>query len=691
MNEIPESPGQVPGGWLLGFTAADPLSPAGDGRPWGDGTAMAARAYAGAPPWDTGNAVTPMVGGFATMSAIRDAFENAIDEAGALAGKGKPPGQRGHVYIADWQFNALRDTSAANPWGNSPWQPGMTAGKDQTALGLVVRMMSAGIVVRLLLWMPTTIQRKTVTNLADEHWAIAAAVQDHNATLQRLWQLSQPIGVATLDLRVAASPLAVLHQKAIVVRVGAVNVAFCGGVDLAFTRRDFGLGPGMPIGSGDWQSGDTIPQPGDGWPRQSPPPYGGYPAYPYPGSALLDGGPGPENLPANVYGSGNQHWHDHHLQLQGPIVATLEQQFAERWIRDCNGRACVFDRDAAIGDRDQVKLTSAAAISDGKVEPLPPADPVAPAGTATVQMWRTIPLRSGISVGPFVRGEFTVMAGLANAVSQATELITIWDQCFWSEPLARLLATRLMANSGLRLLIVLPPYGNDADLAGMELTLRKNALQDLWRGLDSHGRSRVAVRDMWAQAPNIGVYVHAKSQTYDGQLLVCGSANLNRRSTECDAELDCAVLHPPTVQAHLANLYSCMTGQTWSDFNAGWLIRYWAGLTTGGARALIKDPFFAETIGNPTTPNGVPMPYSPARPVSSEPTSIGPPVESGTCQLPDCAGDPKAPGRLDEVTFLLERCYQGTHWPWRQPATSPPAEGLEPGQETAAKIPRPTR
>src|ERR1019366_3524362 len=91
----------------------------------------------------------------------------------------------------------------------------------------------------------------------------------------------------------------------------------------------------------------------------------------------------------------------------------------------CSCRACVFDRDAAIGDRDQVKLTSAAAISDGKVEPLPPADPVAPAGTATVQMWRTIPLRSGISVGPFVRGEFTVMAGLANAVSQATELITI--------------------------------------------------------------------------------------------------------------------------------------------------------------------------------------------------------------------------------------------------------------------------
>ncbi len=384
---------------------------------------------------------------------------------------------------------------------------------------------------------------------------------------------------------------------------------------------------------------------------------------------MLAAGPGPEVLPANVYGRDNQHWHDHHLQLEGPIVATLEQQFAERWIRDGTGGARVFDRDSAPGSTGQVQLTSADAISRGRAEPLPPAAAVAPAGTATVQMWRTIPLCPGISTGPFARGEFTVLAGLANAVSQAAELITIWDQCFWSEPLARLLATRLMANPGLRLLIVIPPYGNDAGLAEMELTLRRNALQDLWRGLDSNGRSRVAVRDMWAHAPDVGVYVHAKSQTYDDQLLVCGSANLNRRSTECDAELDCAVLHAPTVRAHLADLYSCMTGQAWPDFNPGWLARYWAAMTTGADRALIKDPFFAETIGSPTTPNGVPMPYHPAQPTSAEPTSIGPPVESGTCPFLDCEGDPQAPGQLDEIAFLLERCHQGPNWPWRQAAT----------------------
>lgn len=631
---------------------------------------MAARAYAGRSPWDTGNQVTPMVGGFAAMNAIRDTFTAALADAGQQAQRGVPPGQRGHVYIADWQFNALRDTSVTNPWGGRPWDPAVTVSHDDTALGLVVRLMSAGIGVRLLLWMPTTVQREELTSLADEHWSVAAAVQDHNAVLQARWGLTEPIGVAALDLRIAAPFAAALHQKEIVVRVGGVNAAFCGGVDLAYTRRDFGRSPSAFIGTGDWQSGGTAPLPADGWPRQDPPPEGGYPVYPYPGSPLLDDGRFPEDLPANVYGSGFRHWHDHYLQLRGPVVTTLEQQFAERWIMDSNGRVYVFDRNAwQIGRYDQVQLTSPDAIDHGRVIRLPAAAPASPAGNATVQMWRTIPLRPDITVKPFVRGEFTVMAGLANAVSQATQLITIWDQYFWSEPLARLLAARLRANDGLRLLIVLPPYGTTQP--GMELMLRKNALQDLWNGLDSHGRSRVAVRDMWAAVPNIGVYVHAKAQTYDDQLLVCGSANMNRRSTQCDAELDCAVLDQPAVRTHLASLYACLTGQAWTDFAAGWLTRYWTGLATGASRSLVKDPFFAATVDHPKTPNGVDLPYSSDLPVSLfEPTSIGPPVESATCQFDSCTGDPKAPGRLDEVTFLLERCHEGSQWPWRQPARS---------------------
>ncbi len=232
-----------PAAWLLDFTSADPAAPDGDGRPWGDGTAMARRAYAGQPPWDTGSEVIPMVGGYATLNAICAAFEAAIADAERQAGNGVPPGQRGHVYIIDWQFNALRDMSAGSDWANDPWNPGTRVARDQTALGFVIRMMSAGILVKLLLWMPTTLQRVPLKSLGDEHWSVAAAVQDHNAALERLWSLSQPVGVVSLDLRTAAPLAASLHQKAIVIRVGEVHTAFCGGVDLAYTRRDYGQGP----------------------------------------------------------------------------------------------------------------------------------------------------------------------------------------------------------------------------------------------------------------------------------------------------------------------------------------------------------------------------------------------------------------------------------------------------------------
>lgn len=662
--------------WLVPFTSSDPHATDGDGRPWGDGTAMAARAYAGRPPWDEGCAVTPMVGGFATMNAIRDTFEAAIADAFAQRDRGVPAGKRGHVYIADWQFNALRDLSTTNPWGGYPWDPRTTVLRDQTALGFVVRMMSAGIVVRLLLWMPTTAQRESLKNLADEHWSVAAAVQDHNNRL--VPPTDPPLGAVALDLRTAAPLAAALHQKAIVVRVGAVNRAFCGGVDLAFTRRDFGLGQGMAIATGDWQSGDTSPLPRDGWPKQSPPPAGGYPHYPY-----IDDGRFPEDLPANVYGKGFRYWHDHHLMLQGPVVATLEAQFAERWMLDTDGRVYLFDRKSTIGRDNQVQITNATLFASGRVKPLPVPAPVLPAGPATVQMWRTIPLRPGPVRGPLLRGEFTLMAGVANAVARATTLITIWDQYFWSEPLARLLAARLRAAPALRVLIVLPPFGTTE--SAKELQLRKRALQVLWKGLDSGGRARVAVRDMWAPGPNVGVYVHAKAQTYDDALLVCGSGNMNRRSFECDAELDCATLDQATVRTHMANLAWCMTGRQWTDFADGWLTRYWTAIATGAKRALVTDPFFAETIGTPHTPNGVAMPSESWLPDSLfEPSSIGPNVDDNVCQFPSCPNDPRAPGRLDEVTYLLERCHDGEHWPWRVPATSEPEEE----EPEAGELPR---
>jgi hypothetical protein len=242
-------------------------------------------------------------------------------------------------------------------------------------------------------------------------------------------------------------------------------------------------------------------------------------------------------------------------------------------------------------------------------------------------MWRTIPLRTDVSAGPNQRGEFTVMAGVARAIANASQLITIWDQYFWSEPLALLLARCLMAKPALKLLIVLPPYGTTSSES--ELGLRARALTTLWNGLDDAGRARVQVRNPWRKQDQIGVYVHAKVQTYDDQLLVCGSANMNRRSLECDAELDCAVLAPDVVRFHLLVLFNAMAGGAWTDWSTGWLGRYWKAM--GDASSFIVDQLFVANAGTPKLPNGVALVNSyPSLSYSLyEPTSIHEDVDHG--------------------------------------------------------------
>ncbi len=685
-----------PQDWLLEFTAADVRADDGDGRPWGDGTAMARRAWAGAAPWDHGCMVTPMVGGFDALGAIREAFEAAIADAGAQSARGVPPGERGHVYITDWLLNGLRDLSETNPWRGKAWDVKARPDKDQTALGLILRMMSAGIVVRVLLWMPTSLQATQLAAHAAEHWSMAAAVQDHNARLAAKRSSATPLGVVALDLRTAytaySPSVASLHQKMIVVRVGSVNVGFCGGVDLAFTRRDFG-GHGRAA-LGDWQSGTGSPPAAGGWPQQASLPPVGYPGFPYDATGEVNKRPFPEDLPSVAYGGFNRHWHDQHLKLEGPVVAALEDQFAERWIISpteaqdwsADSRVYVFDRTKSVGHRNQVQLTAGIKFNTGgqiEVVPLPETRPVDPVSGVVVQMWRTIPMYPTRILGPFTRGEFTVMAGVAKAVAQARHLITIWDQYFWSTPLAKLLAARLNACPTLRLLIALPPYGTSNP--AKELGLRRAAMQELWNDLEPANRSRVLVLNMWDAAAGVGVYVHDKVQTYDDALLVCGSANMNRRSFEDDAELDCAVLHAPTVRGHLARLYAGLAGQAWTDFGPGWFTRYWAEfiLTEDGARWcdawFIEDPFFRpnDAIGSPTLPNRTKIPTSSDWTKPDwifDPTCFDSDLTTPDRNLPD----PAMAGRLDGVTYLIERYHQGKTWPRRvaqHGLTSPPSSG----------------
>jgi phosphatidylserine/phosphatidylglycerophosphate/cardiolipin synthase-like enzyme len=595
-----------------GGAGADParwLLPAGSGATGSGGA------------WDEGCAVVSYTDGLAAMSAMRDAIETAIAEAGEAAAAGLPPGRRGRVHLAAWRLNSFRDLSQANGWALEAWNghlAGPPAGSDQTVLGLLLRLLQAGVMVRALLWLPTGMARAYGYGPhIEDHLHIARVVA---AESRRLGPAAggEPLGVVALDLRVAhgAGMTASHHTKALVVRGHRTSVAFCGGVDLAYTRR---YGP--PLG-GDWQSGEAIPDPADGWPRGAGVDY-----------SVVDTVPPlvarqPSDLPVRVYGDGRrpgtrQLWHDQHLRVVGPAVATIEACLRERW--SAPGRPVTLDQAPHGCWRPNQVLLSAPEAFDaptGRIHPLPPPAPVAPAtaGSSRVQVWRTLPARrsrGGAPVPP--AGAFTVLAGVARACSAARELVWITDQYFWSRPLARLLNRRLKQVPSLHVLLLLPPYA-DAQ-APYQHRARARALGDLTAGLApaAGGASRVAVYDLWCPAeggaPGRGIYAHAKAQLYDGSLLVCGSANMNRRSFTCDTELACAVLDREVVADHQRRLWDWLfMGAPWPGVDLdepGSGARFMAAVRAAvgrGRSLLVPDPWARR---RPALPGGVRRPDGP--------------------------------------------------------------------------------
>jgi hypothetical protein len=199
-----------PSEWFVRFNFPHDNRPALVGKPWGTGTEMAARAQTpGAVEWDVGCKVTALIGGYRAMCEMRDALEQVITDATTGANKALPAGQRGHVYIADWRFNCLCDLSDSNAWGTSSWaslkQPYKPLAKplDQTAIGLVLRLMQAGVIVRILVWLPVWTQSMAADlgpHIADHNY-LRDIVSAENDRLMRTLNPapSVPIGIVGLD------------------------------------------------------------------------------------------------------------------------------------------------------------------------------------------------------------------------------------------------------------------------------------------------------------------------------------------------------------------------------------------------------------------------------------------------------------------------------------------------------------
>jgi phosphatidylserine/phosphatidylglycerophosphate/cardiolipin synthase-like enzyme len=741
-----------PNKWFLKF------SPTGEGRPWGDDTYMAKR-QGNYMPWDENCKIIPLIGGYEALSAMRESLESAISEA--------KQGKKGYVYIADFRLNPLRDLSDDNPWiiQNRPWNENDSSIKDQTMMGFILRLMQAGINVRILLWLP--IKASIIAGLGphmSDHFYIAEVVSKECERLSKNDPSAKDRGIVALDLRVASPITSTHHQKMMVIRVGDVNVAYCGGVDLAFTRRDapdalhpyiydpsatlddllvlMESNPPQFLG-GDWQSGKNVPPVFDvqdkthRWPKSLDTIYDALRDVSKPSQPESD-------LPKEVYGEDNQIWHDQHLLLQGPIIKTLEEQFCERWIDSGNVHEPGFWDSLQI-KTNQVIFSSRTAVKDDDIKRLdePIEVDLVPGGSSLVQMWRTIPLRTERKRPPFMRGEFTIMAGIANACQTADELIWIFDQYFFSRPLARLLNHRIKNDKKKKLcvILVLPPYADNHPLEVHHA--RKLALNDLTDGLTlgSGKFERVGVYDLWHPSRTTGgIYCHAKVQMYDRSLLVCGSANLNRRSFTCDSELDCAVLDEDLVLKHYRRLWRVLFPDiawpsqiNFNDPNSGWGRQFFDAFEKAVKTQnsyLIPDPWWnADKQIRPVNVDGktkaavdIRPPRLPADPAEArkdpsdwtgvareqdyeedylvdargtlnnplleeedllslskkylakiedslfEPSSLNTKIESEICtKSSGVFGDPEAPGRLDEIVFLIENCGHGDKWPWRVP------------------------
>lgn len=410
-------------GWLLARAGRH-----GEVEPVQDGPAPRA--------WTSdGNAVQPLVDG-------KDYFRRLLAEL-------RDCHEGDQVYVAAWRADPAQHLDG----------PGTAVGRE------LARAASAGVRVSGLVW---SSRLSWVQEHARSNRDFVRMLRDHGAAVM-------------LDQRVRVGGSH--HQKFLVIRRPRrpeTDVAFVGGLDLGYSRRDDAA-----------HHGDTRT------PR---------------GMAAVYG-----NTPA---------WHDAQLEIHGPAVADVERCFRERWADPTAPRHVPWS-----WLRDRLRRTP---------DP-PPALPTPPAcGPHTVQVLRTYPDKA-VSFPFAPTGDRSVARGYARAVARARRLIYVEDQFLWSPVVAQVFADALRRRPELRMVAVVPRHPDtdgSVHVRGSAVAQRQ-ALEVLYAA----GGDRVQVYDL-ENAEGLPVYVHAKVCVVDDVWAAVGSANLNRRSWTHDSELTAAVLDP---------------------------------------------------------------------------------------------------------------------------------------------------
>ncbi len=395
--------------------------------------------------WSEGNLVRPLIHG---ATYFRELYERI---------EATRPGDL--VLFTDWQGDA---------------EERLTGEPGSEVLDVLARADERGVDVRGLVWR--------------SHKEIFGFTFGQNRRLGK--ELQRRGAEVLLDMRVRLGGSH--HQKLFVIRCQddpTRDIAYVGGIDLCFSRRD---------------------------------------------DAAHHGDPQAMRM-AKEYGA-TPPWHDIQAAIEGPAVRDVETVFRERW-----DDPTPLSRNPYYAAQDRLHGL------DVSTDPLPPQAPAPPpveGGTHVVQLLRTYAdLRLGRD-HPFASGgERSVARGYSKAVKQARRLVYVEDQYLWGDLIGDVYVDALRAHPELRVIAVVPLHTDlDGWLARAPQHLgRRRAMAKM----AAAAPDRVAIYGIENEA-GTPIYVHAKCCLIDDTWATIGSDNFNRRSWTHDSELSAVVVDTAT-------------------------------------------------------------------------------------------------------------------------------------------------
>jgi len=239
-----------------------------------------------------------------------------------------------------------------------------------------------------------------------------------------------------------------------------------------------------------------------------------------------------------------RNWHDAHWQLEGPCVADVAANFAQRWDATAPNdpvptRALTPQLPLpAAESRDQ----SAWAGGEGP-------------GDAVVQVQRTIPK----GVYPFApRGVYGIAHAYRHAIARARRFIYLENQYLWSPEITDALceAIERCRDTDLRIALVLPSHPNvgkgDTD-RHIEALTRADGGRGIFRAYALYTSCWDDTHHSYKYRP---IYVHAKIAVIDDEWGTVGSANLNGRGMVGDSEINVTTTDRASLEALRLQLWA---------------------------------------------------------------------------------------------------------------------------------------